>query len=1011
MKSINVEIKNPAKPYKPGRQFKRALSFLVVFCFVCVYLKAQIDCIPVFVKAYADVTRDIEPYAVKTLRDGGFIVAGRERVAAKHFDAIAMKLSDKGDIAWSVVFEGSDKSNLTGVVTLKNGDFLVYGSTSSFGYTDEKAWVVRMSGSGLVIWSKQIGVDSKGIDRIKAMLELPDGSLVGTFNTDDSSAKSDPVVFKTTADGSLKWAHIFDNGDEDAFSSLAFNSDTIYAAGSYTASLKHGVIVKLKSADGAVISSQIVYDSHTSYNEEVMGLQVYNNIISYGLHMDEGTDLEGMILKQTDIAGRDLYSRYLNNSYDTKIQQIQRTKDNGFYVLRIGKASFSPTITRFNRFGLDEWTKQLQEYYLTQSNYSMDTTADGGCVSIGFYDYFTYPSGPKHRAHLVKTNDAGFSGSCSPELGGGIYSDTGSCRTVDFIWQKETDFSPAIFEDITPSIQSYKPAVDTLCDTTLCIDKTPLPEGCFKTYRNEYASNKFTSFKDMLATTDGGKIITGNIQFDALLVKLKQNGDVQWAKSYEEFADNMSFLRVLRTNDNNLFVFANNGYTIDHGVSTLVNVLKLTNDGDVIWVKDINTTWLPQLSDVIATPDDGFIMIMNGGYGMGDTHSYVIRFDANGNVVWKKELTHFASTPVYRSVTIDHNVVYLAFDTYDNYNQDKFGVDKLDYATGNQLWSNRYTAGTDNVERVNRIYSINDTAYVFLNNFEPLSPFWTIHSLLLTKLDPSGKIVGSFSLVPGTMLPFSQYFSEIETASTVTMSPSFDFVLTNRIVSGSDTSLNISRFLKNGKTVWSHNFPGMKNYTPLNIHPQGDGFLIAGFVTPNSPYFPNSFLLKVDSSGVIIPSATGDCSYTDNNLKKEAFSSVAISYPAIDSVIDLNPLDIKKGSVLIQDVFVDAMPYCNTSGSCGNVGFKQKGNGCSLTDTLEYYLENAASCNAAATWNYDPAFFTAVAVNGQVIDLVPLKNGVSTVTANIEGNCSYTEKKLTASVLLSASQVNLGMTP
>lgn len=85
-----------------------------------------------------------------------------------------------------------------------------------------------------------------------------------------------------------------------------------------------------------------------------------------------------------------------------------------------------------------------------------------------------------------------------------------------------------------------------------------------------------------------------------------------------------------------------------------------------------------------------------------------------------------------------------------------------------------------------------------------------------------------------------------------------------------------------------------------------------------------------------------------------------------------------------------------------------RGTGCSLSDTLVYYLVDAANCDAAASWMYDPDFFEAVSVTSDAIHLVPKQRGLSTVKAFIEGNCSIMEQELTASVLISASEMSLG---
>ncbi len=77
-------------------------------------------------------------------------------------------------------------------------------------------------------------------------------------------------------------------------------------------------------------------------------------------------------------------------------------------------------------------------------------------------------------------------------------------------------------------------------------------------------------------------------------------------------------------------------------------------------------------------------------------------------------------------------------------------------------------------------------------------------------------------------------------------------------------------------------------------------------------------------------------------------------------------------------------------------------------DTLVYYLDNSANCGAAATWNYDPSIFRPGLISGDSIQLIALKNGSSTVSAQVEGYCSLTLQNKTVDIVLSTASLNLG---
>lgn len=517
----------------------------------------------------------------------------------------------------------------------------------------------------------------------------------------------------------------------------------------------------------------------------------------------------------------------------------------------------------------------------------------------------------------------------------------------------------------------------------------------------------------MVPTSDGGKVAVGDMMQDGLVVKFGINGDVVWSRRYEEFFHNLILMRVLRTADDNLLVLGSNYYTVNHGASRSVRMAKLDNNGNILWTKDLSRPYYSyeqELGDVVQTPDGGFIIVINDGYGTGGIYSYVIRYDANGNVIWQKELTHSAAVPLYRSITCSSDAVFLAYDSYDYYNYPNFGVDRLDLATGNLVWDNRYSAGNIVWERINRIVAINDTVYLFLNNLASAAYPSNVQNTAMVQLDPGGNILNSRTLQADNVILPNTYYQWDVSPPSVTLTPNYDFVLANQVIVGSDTALNVSRFKRDGTPLWSKNFISTRNYSPLNIHPQASGFLIAGTATTSHAgygSFTNCFLLKVDSIGEVIPGATGDCAQINRTVTVGPFP-ISIIRPATDGSPDLIQFVAGPVNLSGQPIFMDATPFCSVLGNCGAVSFKQRGNGCSLSDTLVYFLEDASNCDAAATWSFDPSFFRSGVVNGDSIELIPLQRGVSTVNATIEGNCSFVVKNISASIGHGVDQLDLG---
>ncbi|MDP9040536.1 MAG: gliding motility-associated C-terminal domain-containing protein, partial [Bacteroidota bacterium] len=617
-----------------------------------------------------------------------------------------------------------------------------------------------------------------------------------------------------------------------------------------------------------------------------------------------------------------------------------------------------------------------------------------------------------NQMRLVHFNSIGENGDCKlPTIG--LATDTLGYSEQPFTWQNIT--SENLDNTISVPAQAVNtPTFNNVCFNNLCTDQTPLPPGCNKTSRIEYGGQESQFYRDFVTTLDGGRIAVGEISSDALAVKLDVNGQPLWSKRFENFFHTMKFVRVLRTVDNNYWLFANDNQTLNNKAASYIDIVKIDESGNILWSRQLDMGYYGLVSAVIAdvaqAPDNGFVLMVNDGYGTGSMNSYAMRYDANANIVWQKEIIHPGAVPVYKSVTCSQDAVFLGYDSYDYSSFDKFGMEKLDLKTGNLLWSNRYSINAGNLEMMNRIFSINDTTYTFVNNFIPVGPFSSVMNSVMVKLGPDGKLIQSLFLNGENMVPAASIYSQDASPPTVVLTSEHDFVMCNHVDVGGIKKLNIARFDKTGKALWSRNFEGMNNHTPMNFHQQGKGFLATGFVDivhPGNASWKNAFLLKVDSSGKILNNATGDCQQMDRGFYPGP-GPVTLDPLPPRQTNDLSGPSFKSINVSSQDVEQDPKAFCIQKANCGTVALKQKGTACSMKDALKYYLQDPSTCDAAASWQYDTAYFRKLYADGDSILLIPLREGASSVTATFEGNCFLTIKKMNTSILHPASSVNLG---
>lgn len=187
-------------------------------------------------------------------------------------------------------------------------------------------------------------------------------------------------------------------------------------------------------------------------------------------------------------------------------------------------------------------------------------------------------------------------------------------------------------------------------------------------------------------TTDGGYIIIGVVLINSnphiYLLKVDQKGSTQWNKTFGEYYDENGF-SVQQTFDGGYFVTANTrrGIKVNEGD---IHLIKTDADGNTAWDKLIDPRGQHENDYPLGakqTSDGGFIIIEytedESGTGLGDT--YLMKINADGNMVWRKILGNFKGYLI--SIDSDGGYIITSKDR-DSYAIKKTKTD----IDGNILW-------------------------------------------------------------------------------------------------------------------------------------------------------------------------------------------------------------------------------------------------------------------------------------------------------------------------------------
>ncbi len=169
-----------------------------------------------------------------------------------------------------------------------------------------------------------------------------------------------------------------------------------------------------------------------------------------------------------------------------------------------------------------------------------------------------------------------------------------------------------------------------------------------------YGINKRNSLESTTQTADSGYVFVGSVlrekynTSDLWVVKVDSNGAVLWEKVYGGISDDYGE-SVKQTPDGG-FIIAGASNSDDGTLSSVGNkgqsdiwVLKLDNNGDLVWSKTIGGSNNDFATDIVLSNDGGYVLTgvsasKDWGFGSDNQSSediFVIKLNSNGTEQWR----------------------------------------------------------------------------------------------------------------------------------------------------------------------------------------------------------------------------------------------------------------------------------------------------------------------------------------------------------------------------------------
>jgi len=317
-----------------------------------------------------------------------------------------------------------------------------------------------------------------------------------------------------------------------------------------------------------------------------------------------------LILK-TDQDGNFLWLDYFDGTSYGEATDIEVTSDGCYIVAAQGRTSNWGDIflLKYDNNGNLLWSKQIGSSPNEDARGGVEQTSDGGFVIAGSIEY----GWNTHQAHLLKTD---FNG--------------------DLIWQEtyglEGQGNVERFYSVKQSNDGGYILVgsQTLGSGNLNVYIVKTDAMGNQLWEKNYGKSNVELALSVLQTIDGGFIMCGftnSIGFgkkDGYILKIDQNGNIIWEKTYGG-PDDDEFSNMYKTDDGN---FVLTGYSKSFSGNDNIYIVKIGENGDIIWQQNVDRGLQDRGCEVIETYDGGFAIFGYTGSDNPYSHAaYLVRLD------------------------------------------------------------------------------------------------------------------------------------------------------------------------------------------------------------------------------------------------------------------------------------------------------------------------------------------------------------------------------------------------
>jgi hypothetical protein len=378
---------------------------------------------------------------------------------------------------------------------------------------------------------------------------------------------------------------------------------------------------------------------------------------------------------------------------------------------------------------------------------------------------------------------------------------------------------------------------------------------------------------------------------DALIMKLGEEGNVLWQKHYG--GSDMDYASSSQETPGGGYIVAGTTYSSDPGYGDAW-VLKLDSDGNIQWQKTYGISQRDETAGLILQTLEGGYFLAGNAYtssmGTYDFYTWVLKLDSGGNIEWQKAYGSGSRMNCTNSIqqTLDGGYILTGnIGAFSTHGTSDSWVLKLD-SGGIIQWQRAY-GDTDNDERAYSIRQTSDSGYIVAG--EIFSPSTSQGDAWVFKLDAAGAMQWQKIYNIGNW----------EALYSIRETPEGGYIATGSSGGPSGWLLKLD---SGGSVQTERTYSGLQGGSTLQQISDG-GYIMTGFTRPYGPGDDaDAMILKLDSNGNI-----PGCQMIGTSNTAVIDTDIDVTTPSVEETMPNVPAQTSTASVSDTNATVTEICY------------------------------------------------------------------------------------------------------